>query len=127
MRHKFFTAPVKSEHLAVIRPRDNFLILQQLRFEEELRSPEELELPRNIDIQPRELSVVMELIKEYSAPFNVEQYKDEYKSELLKIIKAKAGGKKITPKKMEVVYTKTDDLFDQLRASLSKPAKKRAS
>lgn len=88
--------------------------------------PEELKIPGNIDIQPRELSVAMELIKEYSAPFNTEQYKDEFKSELLKIIKAKAGGKKITPKKMEVVYTKTDDLFDQLRASLSKPAKKRA-
>ena len=47
-----------------------------------------------------------------------------------KIIRSKATGKKIPTKKMEVVYTKKDDLFDQLKASLgnSKPAaKKRAS
>jgi len=45
----------------------------------------------------------------------------------MKIIKSKASGKKVTTKKLEVVYTKKDDLFDQLKASLGKPAKKRAS
>ena len=56
------------------------------------------------------------------------QYEDEYKKELMKIIKSKASGKKIPTKKMEVVYTQKDDLFDQLKASLGKPAtKKKAS
>lgn len=43
------------------------------------------------------------------------------------IIKAKASGKKIIIKKMEIADTKQDDLFEQLRASLSTPLKKRAS
>jgi len=115
------------EHLAIIRPKGNYLLLQQLRFEEEVRSAEDLKLPTDIRISSKELNVAMDLIDEYSGPFEIEQYKDEYKNELLKVIKAKAGGKKIPTKKMEVVYTKTDDLFEQLKASLSKSPKKRAS
>jgi DNA end-binding protein Ku len=57
----------------------------------------------------------------------MDQYKDEYKTELMKIIKAKAGGKKVTVKKVYFEPTRKDDLFEQLRASLSRPAKKRAS
>ena len=73
--------------------------------------------------------MAMALVKQYTAKFDITQYKDEYKAELLKIINAKAGGKKTVVKKMRVVHTKSDDLFDQLKASLGgKPAaKKRAS
>ena len=115
------------EHLSVIRPKDNYLLLQQLRFEEELRAPE-IKVPEGVKISPKELTMALELIKQYSAPFDMTQYEDEYKKELMKIIKSKATGKKIPVKKMEVVYTQKDDLFDQLKASLGKPAaKKRAS
>lgn len=116
-----------AEHLAVIRPKDNYLMLQQLRFEEELRSPEDLRLPGDIKVSFKEIEVAMELIEQYSEPFEMDQYKDEYKKELLKIIKAKAGGKKVTVKKLDIEPTRKDDLFEQLRASLSRPAKKRAS
>nr|WP_295869049.1 Ku protein [uncultured Chitinophaga sp.] len=118
------------EHLAVIRPRENYLLLQQLRYEEEIRTSEDLKLPDNVKIAKRELDMAIELIKQYSTEFDISQYKDEYKAELMKIIKAKAGGKKPVVKKLKVVHTKSDDLFDQLKASLgSKPStsKKRAS
>ncbi len=118
------------EHLAVIRPRENYLLLQQLRYEEEIRSAEDLNLPDNVKIAKRELDMAIELIKQYATEFDISQYKDEYKAELMKIIKAKAGGKKPVVKKLKVVHTKSDDLFDQLKASLgSKPStsKKRAS
>ncbi len=117
------------EHLSVIRPKENYLLLQQLRFEEELRSPAELKVPQGITISAKEMTMALELIKQYSGKFDMSQYEDEYKKELMKIIKIKATGKKIPAKKMEVVYTQKDDLFDQLKASLSKPAaaKKRAS
>lgn len=115
------------EHLSVIRPKENYLMLQQLRFEEELRAPE-IKLPEGVRISPKEMQMALELIKQYSSPFDMTQFEDEYKKELMKIIRSKATGKKIPQKKMEVVYTKKDDLFDQLKASLGKPAaKKRAS
>ncbi len=115
------------EHLSVIRPKENYLLLQQLRFEEELRTPSEVKIPKNVRISPREMSMATELIKQHSASFNIGKYKDEYKKELMKIIKSKAGGKKIAPKKLQVVYTRKDDLFEQLKSSLNKSAKKRAS
>ncbi|WP_143308213.1 non-homologous end joining protein Ku [Chitinophaga vietnamensis] len=116
-----------SEHLAVIRPRENYLLLQQLRFQEELRSPKDLELPTNVRLQKKELDMAMALVKEYTEKFDISAYKDEYNAELLKIIKAKASGKKTVVKKLRVVHTKSDELFDQLKASLNKGSKKRAS
>ncbi|GAA0533078.1 non-homologous end joining protein Ku [Chitinophaga japonensis] len=116
------------EHLAVVRPRDNYLLLQQLRFEQELRNPEDLSLPDSkVRINKKELDMAEELVKQYSAPFDISQYKDEYTAELMKIIKAKASGKRRTVRKMKVVHTKSDDLFNQLKASLSGGGKKRAS
>jgi DNA end-binding protein Ku len=116
------------EHLSVIRPRENYLLLQQLRFEEEVRSSKDLTLPNSVKFAKKELDMALELVKQYTAKFDITQYKDEYKAELLKIIKAKASGKKTVVKKMRVVHTKSDDLFDQLKASLTKPTtKKRAS
>lgn len=117
------------EHLSVVRPRDNYLLLQQLRFEEEIRSPKELNLPDDTRIAKKELDMAMALVEQYTEKFDISQYKDEYKQELMKIIKAKASGKKPVVKKMRVVHTKSDDLFDQLKASLggTKSSKKRAS
>ncbi|MBS0028447.1 Ku protein [Chitinophaga sp. 22321] len=116
------------EHLSVVRPRENYLLLQQLRFEEEVRSSADLSLPANVKFAKKELDMAIALVKQYTAKFDISEYKDEYKAELMKIIKAKASGKKTVVKKMRVVHTKSDDLFDQLKASLGKPAaKKRAS
>lgn len=115
------------EHLSIIRPKGNYLVLQQLRFEEELRDAGDLKIPSGIRISAEEMNMASTLIKQYTKKFDISKYQDEYKKELMKIIKSKASGKKVSAKKMEVVYTAKDDLFDQLKASLGKPAKKRAS
>jgi DNA end-binding protein Ku len=44
----------------------------------------------------------------------------------LKLIKAKASGKKIKVPEMKVVHSKTQDLMDQLKASLEVKRKKSA-
>jgi DNA end-binding protein Ku len=119
------------EHLAVVRPRDNYLLLQQLRFEQELRTPDELTLPdARTKVSKKELDMAEALVKQYSTTFDISQYKDEYTAELMKIIKAKASGKRRTVKKMKIVHTKSTDLFSQLKASLGSngsTGKKRAS
>jgi DNA end-binding protein Ku len=115
------------EHLAIIRPKGKYLMLQKLRFEEELRSASEMKIPAAVKLNPKEMTMAMSLIHQHAAKFDISKYKDEYKKELMKIIKSKATGKKVPQKKLEVVYTKKDDLFDQLKASLAKPSRKRAS
>jgi len=115
-----------SEHLVVIRPRENYLLLHQLRFEQEIRSPKDLALPTNSKIAKKELDMAVQLVEQYSTDFDITQFKDEYTDELMKIIKAKASGKRRTVKKMTVAHTKSTDLFSQLKASLG-GNKKRAS
>ena len=107
-----------SEHLVVIRPRENYLLLHQLRFEQEIRSPKDLAIPSNTKINKKELDMAVQLVEQYSTEFDISSFKDEYTDELMKIIKAKASGKRRSVKKLTVAHTKNTDLFSQLQASL---------
>lgn len=112
------------ENLAIVRPKENYLMLHRLRFEEEIRKPE-INLPTNVKISKKELDMAAKLVAEYTETFDISQYKDEYKKELMKIIKAKASGKRTTVKKLKVAHTRGTDIFEQLKASLG--GKKRVS
>ncbi|MFD2247845.1 Ku protein [Pontibacter ruber] len=108
-----------TEDLAVIRPVGDALVLQMLRFGEEVRDVKDLELPHKVDIGGKQLDMAVELINQFSTEFDIQDYKDTYTEDLMKLIESKAKGKKKpAPKKMEVVPTKTKDLMAQLKASL---------
>jgi DNA end-binding protein Ku len=51
--------------------------------------------------------------------FDMTKYKDTYDDELMKIITAKAKGKKIAEPKFKIIHNKSKDLMEQLKASLS--------
>ena len=55
------------EHLSVIRPKDNYLLLQQLHFEEELRTPTDINLPAGIKLSTTEINMAMQLINKHKA------------------------------------------------------------
>lgn len=109
-----------AEVLAVIKPLDKILVLSKIRFAEEIRSISEFNLPTAKSVKPEELKMAISLIDQYSGKFNIEKFKDEYSASLLKLIKAKSKGKKSAPKKVEVSRAKTQDLMEQLKASLKK-------
>jgi DNA end-binding protein Ku len=110
------------EHLCIIKAKDDVLVLNRIRFEEEIRSPEELNLP-STKSKPEELKMAVSLINQLSGPFDIKKYKDDYSERLLKIIKAKAKGKAVPFTPMKVVHSKTKDLMEQLKASLSEKRK----
>ena len=112
------------ESLAILRPDKDAIVLNRIRFEEEIRSTDELALPKNTEVKPAELKMAITLIDQLTAKFDISKYKDTYNGELLKIIKAKAGGKKIKVPQMRVVHSKTKDLMEQLKASLDVKRKK---
>lgn len=117
------------EALAVLRANEKVIVLNRLRFEEEIRDPAELRLPPKTEVKPGELKMALSLINQLSGKFDVSRYHDTYSEALLKFIKAKAKGVKMKEPKMKVVHTKTKDLMDQLKASLSpsKPKSKAAA
>lgn len=114
------------EALAVLRPEKDVIVLNKIRFEEEIRDTEELKLPNNTDVKPAELKMAVTLIDQLSGKFDISKYKDNYNDELLTLIKAKAKGKKIKAPQMKVVHNKTQDLMEQLKASLNNKKKKTA-
>ncbi len=109
-----------AEALTVIKPLDNILVLSKIRFAQEIRSTEDFNLPSKSIVKPAELKIALTIINQYTQPFNIEKYKDEYANALLKVIKAKASGKKGKVRKFTAVPDKTEDLMQQLKASLSK-------
>ena len=114
------------EALAILRPDKEVIVLNKIRFEEEIRDPGELQLPKNTDVKAAELKMAITLIDQLTAKFDISKYKDTYNGELLKLIKAKASGKKIKVPQLKVVHSKTKDLMDQLKASLDVKRKKSA-
>ncbi|WP_316822826.1 Ku protein [Pedobacter gandavensis] len=108
------------ENLCVLHPMNDNIVVTKIRFQEEIRDTKEFKLKDELDIKAKELSVGMELIKQYSAPFNIDSFKNDYAKELLKIIKAKAQGKRATVKKIKTKKASSEDLYEQLLQSLSK-------
>lgn len=111
------------ETLTVIKPMGNILVLSKIRFAEEIRSTEDFKLPAKSVVKPAEIKMALDLIKQYTQPFNIEKFKDEYAKGLMKVIKAKAAGKKGKVRKLKITPEHTDDLMAQLKASLSKSKK----
>jgi len=113
-----------TENLCVIHPMDNVIVITKMRFQEEIRSLEEIKKVSDVNITKKEMEVGLALIDQYSSKFDITAFKDEYTSELLKIIKAKAKGKRAIVKKMKPQKATSDNLYDQLMQSLG--SKKRA-
>lgn len=107
------------ENLALVRPHGNLLLLNKLRFEEEIRSPDELRLAADTKMKKEEMDMALQLIKQHSQAFDISSYKNEYTADLLKIIKQKAKGKHTSIRKISVEHTKSTDLLEKLKASLA--------
>ncbi|MDF3077539.1 MAG: Ku protein [Sphingobacteriaceae bacterium] len=108
-----------TENLCIIHPVDKVLVVTKIRFAEEIRSAEEILTPDK-EVSKKELDLGLSLIDQYTSKFNIEKYKDEYHSELLKIIQAKAKGKRPTIKKLKPQKAGGDELYDQLLGSLNR-------
>ena len=116
------------EHLAILSASEKVIILNQIRFEEEIRPVEGLGLPAKSAIKPAELKMAVSLIEQLTAKFDISKFKDTYSEQLMKVIKAKSKGVKPKPATtMKVVHSKGTDLMDQLKASLSPAKRKKAS
>ncbi|SMO69771.1 non-homologous end joining protein Ku [Solitalea koreensis] len=108
-----------SEYLCLIRSIKKGLVIQKIRFPEEIRNMDELSIEEPA-INKKELDMALALIKEYTTPFDLSSFKNSYTESLLNIIKAKAAGKRPTIRKIKAeTVKKSDDLMDQLMKSLS--------
>jgi DNA end-binding protein Ku len=111
------------ESLALIKPSGKALILQKIRYAQEIRDSEELKIPEAAP-KPAELKMANTLIDQLTSKFDIKKYKDTYSDELMKMIEAKAKGKQLPAPAMKVVHSSSKDLMEQLKASLETKRKK---
>lgn len=110
------------EHLGIIKPHEHLIVLEQMRFEDELQAATALHLPKHDSIRAKELSMATSFIDHLTEHFQPEQYHDTYRKELEKLIKDKKKGKKIkVPEEVEFPEpSKSADLMLLLKESLDK-------
>ena len=107
-----------TESLCIVHPVKNVLVVTRIRFGQQIRDTDELNIAGDVTVSKKELDVGLALIDQYASKFDVSKFKDEYNDELLKIIKAKSKGKRATVKKLKPHKATSDDLYDQLMSSL---------
>lgn len=112
------------EGVAILKATEKLIVLQRIHFEEEVRKPEDLEIPEQTEIKNQELKMATTLIDQLTAKFDISKYKDTYKDELMKIIREKAKGVTKPPQKLKVVNKSAQNLMEQLKASLEVTHKK---
>jgi DNA end-binding protein Ku len=110
----------QTQHLAGIKVLGDALVLEIMRFSNELVNPDEYSFPARDEVRPQELKMAEQLVENLAEPFDPTQYTDDYRSALMKIINAKMKGKKIKVEEAEEEPEDTGvlDLMSKLRASL---------
>jgi len=111
------------ESLAALRPMNGVMTMATMRFADEVVSPKEIEeVLGDGDEKPakRELEMAKALIDSLSGEFDAEQYRDEYREELLALIERKARGEAVVEATSEAPKpTKAPDLMAALEESLA--------
>ena len=118
------------EHVGIVKPEEDALILVELRYEDELRDPGGLNFPKTATFSPKELDVAMLLIKQLEQPFEPSNFHDTYTEELEKIISKKAEGHPVHVEEGAPATTDMKDLMEILKKSIENvktPAKKSAA
>ncbi|MDT0677108.1 Ku protein [Autumnicola musiva] len=116
----------QKEHLSLVGVYKDALVLHVIRFAEEIRDPSDLKLP-DTKIKKKEVDMAISLIEKYTSDFSFEKFKDVYNDQLNKIIESKSAGKTVQPEEFEDKPTPAKDLMSQLKASLDKKKKGKAS
>jgi len=114
-------------HICALKAYDGVLLLDQMRYHEEIR--EAPEKPKAEKVSPKEVDLAVKLIHQLTEKFDPTAFKDTYVAALKKIIKAKAAGKTIRVAEPQKATATVKDLMEVLKQSLesgSSSKKKRA-
>jgi len=111
-------------HVCALKAHNGILVLDQMRYQEEIREAPEVEKVR---VSPKEVQLAVKLVNQLTEEFKPEEFKDTYVNALKKVIKAKAAGKEIhIAEPMKKATATVKDLMSVLKESLNTGSKKRA-
>ncbi len=91
-------------------------------FADELHKEKQVTAPKQAKFDKKEIELAKKLIETLAAPFKPEQFHDEYRQNVEKLIESKRNGRKVTPIRQPKAAP-VIDLMQALQQSLAKNAK----
>jgi DNA end-binding protein Ku len=115
----------QKQHLGAVKVVGEALVLELMRFANELVDTTEFSFPTAEVVKPQELTMAEQLIANLAEPFSPDKYTDEYRANLMRIIKAKLKGKKVELEPAQEAEPDAEvlDLMSRLRESLEQGKK----
>ncbi|WP_280154656.1 Ku protein [Piscinibacter sp. XHJ-5] len=110
------------QYVVEVRPGEGGMVLQQLLYADEVRSPAALDI-RLVQVGDAELGLALKLIEQGAQDrYDPTQFVDEEKQRILAAVEKKIAGRKIVaPEQREPAAGQVIDLMQALRASLRQP------
>ncbi|MBA3716956.1 MAG: Ku protein [Actinobacteria bacterium] len=111
------------ENLCLIRPHEDTLALETLFFAEDVRSKKEIqEAVGEAEVKKPELALAQQVIESISGEFDPEEFRNEYRDDLRRMLEAKLAGQEIA-KPEPVPETPVIDLMEALKQSVAETKK----
>ncbi len=115
----------KREHLCALRPSGDIMALHTMYYRSEILPKEEIEIAKP-KLSASEMEMASSLVSTMTSEFKPEQYKDEYRDALKKLIEAKTKGLELK-KPAEPKAGAIPDLMSALKASIEAAKKRKAA
>jgi DNA end-binding protein Ku len=113
-------------HFVGIKVIEDALVMEILRYADELVDTSSFTFPTAENVRPAELQMAEQLVNTLAGDFKPENYSNVYKNNLMRIIEAKMKGKKIEVEEpAEPEATNVIDLMARLQESLAQGKKKK--
>ncbi len=120
------------EYLAALIPYKTALVLNLLRYHQELRAVSDFEFPsanfKKYKISAKEIEMAKQLVNGMTTPWNAKDYHDVFRETLTQWVEAKLRHKKMSSKKIKSNFKKSNviDFVDLLKKSLEKNKHKKS-
>jgi DNA end-binding protein Ku len=114
------------ESLAVLRPRDDVLVLQTMVWPDEVREAEFESIDDTGPATPAEHEIARTLIETMAGDFDPTEYRDAYRDALNELVTVKAAGGEVKPAEPAPEATPVVDLVAALKASVEAAKKARS-
>lgn len=109
----------QTQHLAALEVIGDALVLTMMRFADELVDASTFSFPAPSAIRSQELDMAKMLVENLAADWSPDKYTDEYRDNLIRVIKGKLAGRKPRLKEREDARgADVIDLMSRLKASL---------
>jgi DNA end-binding protein Ku len=106
------------QYLILLRPLEDGLAMEQLRYANEVRSIAEVPIPK-VELKKNEIDLAVQVVEQGKVDaFKPEAYEDNVRKRQLEQIQRKVEGKEITEEPEEAPKTQILDLMEALKASL---------